>query len=412
MFVGIFTVLLAMGAFVLNQGLFQDRRRVAQKDADAAARAGAAVFLSTESFSSQQSDAVQRARAMAYANGATSSASAPLAVETTSPDCPTLGGSITGAPSIEVAIKRPAPTLFNSAWFSNLAGAGDNIGASSTACVGSVLTIGPDNTSGKPLNLPVEIFSTDRQRSATPNACFDVNGQPRIGMQCVIKDSTPRHGYLHQAGSTTQCTGVVDSITPAIEKGEDWTCTVNSGDPCTNPSSPSTTCASPADTDVANAITSWNKRLGGSTYPLTCASDAFADTFDRADGQPVKGPPGLNDPPNSTTGADPAGTVYVQKRCSNPRVGIVIISDGNGRPVRGFAAVYILGCFDPAKPSLTTETNTCPPAEFSGGHDGEAGNGGAVEIRAVLLRLYMTNGAVGGIGPIDGTSPVTIQTTR
>ncbi len=408
MFVGIFTVLLAMGAFVLNQGLFQDRRRIAQKDADAAARAGAAAYLSTESLSSQQSDAVQRARAMAHANGATPGASEPLAVEKTSADCPTLGGMISGAPSVEVAIKRPAPTLFNSAWFSNLTGAGDNIGASSTACVGSVLTIGPDTTAGRPLNLPVEINTSDRQSKDNLNACFASDGTPRIGEQCVIiRDATTKEGYLHEAGSAGQCTGAIDSITPAIERGEDWTCTVNTGASCSDPFAVSTSCASPADTNPTDTLTSWNRRLSGATFPSTCRSEAFADTFDYADGSvgPVSGPTGVG-------GSDPPVTVYVQKRCSNPRVGIVIVSDGNGRPVRGFAAVYIVGCFDPTAP-LTTETNTCSSGEGAGHHEGDEGNGGGqVEVRAVLLRLYMTSGAVGGIGPIDALSPVTIQTTR
>ncbi|MDE3097149.1 MAG: hypothetical protein KGK07_14265, partial [Chloroflexota bacterium] len=79
-------------------------------------------------------------------------------------------------------------------------------------------------------------------------------------------------------------------------------------------------------------------------------------------------------------------------------------SDASGaerNPVRGFAAVYILGCIAPKSPNETGQ-HECD----------EGGGGGQAEIRAVLLRLYMTNGAVGGIGPIDGSSPVTIQTTR
>ncbi len=416
LFIALFSVLLTMAAIGIDQGLWLGQRGIAQKDADAAARAGAAVYLSAMDAPSS-ADAAAQARAVQYAvaNGAPT----PIPTVTSNSGCPTIGGSgassptpIPNAPSVSIGVGRPAPGLFTRALWGLLGMAGSpdqsGIGASSTACVGSVLTIGPDNSGGKPLNLPVEIFST-------ATTCFDATGKasvgtPRIGMQCVIKNSDPRHGYLHKAASASQCTGATDPIQGAIESGEDWTCTVSPspGGACTD-----TTCASPADTDVANAIMSWNKRLSGST---TCKSDSFADTFDYADGRsgPVLGPPGLNDPPNSTRGADPAGTVYVQKRCSNPRVGIVIVSDGDGKPVRGFAAVYIVGCF-----TQTNTANNLSSSDVDEQRQCDEVNGGTkVEIRAVLLRLYMTDGAVGGIGPInDGSisgalSPVTIQTTR
>ncbi|MHB8632196.1 MAG: hypothetical protein ACYC9W_09740 [Candidatus Limnocylindria bacterium] len=379
LFIALFSVLLTMAAIGIDQGLWLGERGIAQKDADAAARAGAAVYLSAIATPSPVA-ATAGARAVEYAvaNGA------PIA--TVTPDasgCPTTGSSpntIPDAPSVSVGVGRPAPGLFTRALWGLLGMAGSpdqsGIGASSTACVGSVLTIGP---AGREM-LPVEITS----------------GSCAVGAQCVIvsasKDSVT--GLLHATGATA-CYGSGDAggTLNAIKQGEDWTCTAKSGDPCINPSSSSTTCVYPADPITPGLmIAAWNDRL---SRPGTCP-DSFQGTFDYADGRsgPVSGPPGVG-------GSDLAGTVYVQKQCSNPRVGIVIVSDSSRTRVRGFAAVYILGCFDPKSNNAT------------GQHECDEGDAGAaVEVRAVLLQLYMTSGAVGGIGPIDGTSPVTIQTTR
>jgi hypothetical protein len=172
------------------------------------------------------------------------------------------------------------------------------------------------------------------------------------------------------------------------------------------------TCVNPKPGDITSTLDAWQARItGDQTFanpgpPLTCVSDSFQDTFDYGSGAPgpVKGPPGLNSPPNSTAGnVDPATTVYINKACENPRSALVVLTDSSGNPVLGFAEIYIVGCFDENVPALTNALNDCSSGFRFGGH---------TEVRAVIVSIIMTGGSVGGITPPTGTSPLVIQTTK
>jgi hypothetical protein len=170
-------------------------------------------------------------------------------------------------------------------------------------------------------------------------------------------------------------------------------------------------------TGGTNIPSDFNARL---TRPLSadpagiprCASDAFADIFAYADGRsgPVKGPPGLN-----TTGAnlvngsaDAPGTVYVAKACQSPRAALIVLSHDNGggttNPVIGFAGIYIVGCFNQNTDPLTYQTNSCGTGFNS--------PSGQIEVRGVMVNVFLSDQSVGGIGTITTNSPLTIQTTK
>lgn len=402
LFVALFTVILVLGAFAIDQGLWLNHQRIAQKDADAAARAGAAKYLANLSDPMAVfSEADAGARAIATANGADMSlGSAP----TFAPDCdastsntcgrtscPVASGTpIAGAPSFEIAVPRPAPGLFVRAL-----GGGDanEIGAKSTACIGSPLEVSPAEVEGIPLEI----------RSDEPDATDCFPGGVATGYQCSVKLSAvsgvPRGLFI--VPDPTQCEGSggggADTIADGVVSGIDYSCSISDGGPCT-----SDTCVNPMAGVVGNKIlTAFGDRLARTN---TCAADDFESTFNYGDGTfPVLHPPGLSDPVNtSPPGTDPVNTLYATKDCFSPRTAMIILSSGDGTHVNGFAGIYIVGCFADDAP-LTNVLNNCDGAGIPPGH---------AVLRLVIVRLMLTDSSVGGIGPPLENAPVVIQTTR
>jgi hypothetical protein len=80
---------------------------------------------------------------------------------------------------------------------------------------------------------------------------------------------------------------------------------------------------------------------------------------------------------------------------------MIIISDANEEAVRGFAAIYIVGCFDERDP-ISTTPNNCT-ANIPRGRE---------EVRAVIVRVFLDAQSAGGIGSITINTPLAIQTTR
>jgi len=432
LFVALFTVLLLFAAFSIDQGLWLNHRRIAQKDADAAARAGAAAYLksisdgeispSIATYATAQAGALK----VSAANGAgTTVGTAPVfapgcdaSTVTTCAraSCPlTVGTPIAGAPSVEIAVPRPAPGLFVRAL-----GGGDanDIGAKSTACVGSVKTIQITDHGG----LPLAIYTDD-------SSCFDTSvspSVPRIGSQCVLKNAAQGNqsrGYFLPPPDADCWDNGTPPGTDVITGGVNFTCQLNTSSGANCPPSPGETrtdCINSFNGTVGQNVpddfvarltrTTDNNCPTGATDP---GSDAFSDIFSYADGRPgpVKGPPGLNSPPNVnvfTSAVDPFGTVYVHNACSTPRTALIIISDPSEQ-VLGFAAVYIVGCFDetvgePDNP-LTNVINDCNTVYNSS-------KAGHIELRGVIVNVYLTEEAAGDIGTITKYAPLAIQTTR
>ncbi len=437
MFIAVFSVILIAGAFALDQGLWQNKRRDAQKDADAAARAGASRYIQSisdgETPGSLSSASFSEASARALQLATKNLAPAPTAEDVFASDgcaqhtvttcmrqsCPTTGSDINHAPSIEVAVRRPAPGLFLKALgaFSNQ----DNIGAKSTACVGSVKTIGPNPIGA----IPIELFNTDFDPafndcySAAPPPAPGVENNLRVGMQCVIKSAAKGthnggdRGFIRARMNDNECTGGggANDVRSAIEDGLTFTCSIDTDNVCSVVIN-SQDCVADKPGNVASTLSNWNARLtGAGAIPQTCGAGTFKETFTYGDGSAIPaikvGPPGLNNPPNTVNGsADAPGTAYAEKACTNPRVAIVILTDDTAQHVKGFAGVFIVGCFDEGNTTLSNTLNKCESSlGIANGHE---------EIRAVLLRLILTDGAVGGIGDPsqDKTSPLAIETTQ
>lgn len=408
LFVALFSVVLLLGAFAIDQGLWLNHRRIAQKDADAAARAGASAYLQSisdgELTPSSATYATAQARAidLSAANGAGTTVNTPPTFDpgcdasTTTTcarsDCPTQGATIDGAPSVEIAVPRPAPGLFVRAL-----GGGDatDIGAKSTACVGSALAVSPSEIEG----IPLELRTDD---SASVN-CFP-GGVIATGNQCAVKldatGSTPRGLFI--VPDATACDGSgggSNTVANGVVTGINFTCDIYSSGGCTD-----TTCVNPLTGDVGNNIlTAFQDRLARTN---TCSADNFPATFDYADGLPgpVLGPPGLGSPVNTYVAGqtDPNNTVYQTKACFSPRTALVVLSDGSGEHVTGFAAIYIVGCFQDTD-ALTNALNNCSGGGIPPGH---------AELRMVIVHILLTGSSIGGIGPPTPNSPLVIQTTR
>jgi hypothetical protein len=450
LFVAFSTVLIVFAAIAIDQGLWLGHRRVAQKDADAAARAGAAQYIKALSANQPASSAYDAAGAaaldLATQNGAPTVTAAadfsPAACANGTntdqtcarPDCPTIdpsdpsqpGTPIADVPSIEIAVPRPAPALFLRAF-----GVGDanTIGARSTACVGSPSEIVPGPVSV----LPLMVHYGDPESPDNPIPCFS-EIVPKLGSQCILNYSHTSEMFAPDPladppvcePSGPSPTGDVTGYLETGFVGFDFKCAIN---PCIDtvdpvalqclpvgsacPSEPQNDCIWEKSGNLgSNDVDALSQRLiDGETGAGKCwlrsdgnsALDAFKAAFAREDGEPVGGPPGIG-------GTDTGNPVYVQKQCDTGRVVFVFITerahDSNGTkeyPILGFAFVYLVACYksvDYPLP-LPDEISWC---------DGI--NGNQTYLQGVPLRVFLT-GSIGGIiRPPTPGQPLIIQTTR
>jgi hypothetical protein len=238
-------------------------------------------------------------------------------------------------------------------------------------------------------------------------------------MQCVIvggaQGNHPRGAFF--VPDPDECEGSgggAVTIGNGIRDGINYTCELNAGSSCDD-----TTCVNDFTGNMQGRdIRGFNERMNRTNPPdgrtlcpdSTNGPNTFRAAFTYAGGGAIpsnRQPAGLNTPVNVVNGtADPVNTVYEPKACWSPRVVLLVVTD-NGTRVRGFAAVFITGCFEEraGQPgnALTNTINRCGAANQYGGH---------TEVRAVLLRVFVTSDSVGGIGPVTTTSPLTIQTTK
>jgi hypothetical protein len=408
LFVGIFTVVLVVAAFAIDQGLWLNHRRIAQKDADAAARAGAARYLSyldNPDFGAA-SDAALAIAADNGAPGLPAGATPP----TWSPKCDSQtdttcarskcplesGAPLDAAPSIEIAVPRPAPSLFL-----RLFGAGnaDNIGARSTACVGGVtrLQIGEGGPSSA---LPIVLNQRDPDAS---DSCFLGSGLLRYTQDCVIFGATapyeaeeedlppppPSHPQL-----------VADTSSPCFTGPTSFDCSI----------APRASSVDVVDvSDYPTHAYSANLRRQIFNEVGSCTS-AFGDVFAYANGEgnSASGPPaaGGSDPIPDPNDPD-NGIIYLQKK-SDPCLAVLPIVSFNPhqvpgtRRLTGFAVVWIKGCVDVGSgPPSPWHSNPC-----------SAGGSETQEIWGVPLHVFMITEAIGRIETTDVNAPLTIQTVK
>ncbi|HYM14897.1 MAG TPA: hypothetical protein VEZ14_05010, partial [Dehalococcoidia bacterium] len=178
LFVAIFSVILMLGAFAVDQGLWLAKRRVSQKDADVAARGGAIALLI--SATAPQGDPAGSSTGGCDAGSAVAGANL---VAGGNVDCTQAAHCLTnsdGMPSVAVTIHRPVLGLFSRLPLVNqgISGVIDTA-ASATACIGTTtrLAIGADAPQAAPIVLD--------QRDTDPNSCFS-NAQLVYGKECVV----------------------------------------------------------------------------------------------------------------------------------------------------------------------------------------------------------------------------------
>ena len=408
LFVAVFSVILAMGAVALDQGFWLGRHRATQAAADAAARAGALAYVADTGASTGCAAATPRRAAAANAKDNridvnVASCSGPQSTFAAASNCQ----GAANRPSVRAAVGQELRAFFAGAFGIDRI----ETTAEATACVGTILAMGIDHnrddniTSG----LPVYIRSDDTYNG---RGCFS-GGAPKIGQQCVIVRACERRGGfpLSQADDCTfggqpvrsglfeipdddECEGN-SSFSTILDYIEDRDmalfCRVNTSNGCPGDE----VCVvpiSPADDaqEHARILNAFHVRLENA--PNSC--NEFSELFKRVDGGNVARPwAGGGNPPTTVYYRDPDCDMQ-----DAGRTGLIMLTDSSGARVRGFAVVYITGCFTRGS-SFTASENDCD----SRGDD--------YEVRGVLLRTFTPEGDRGDLGPVSGTIniPYTLQ---
>lgn len=411
LFVVVFSIILVVAAFAVDQGFWYGRRRVVQKDADLAARAGALAYLNANL---SESKAETAARSAAIANGADADT---VEVVADASSCVDRAGNTITAPSVEVRLDTDARRFFSGLGLISDDNSPIEVQASSTACVGSATGIfvangndpEDDENTLKGLPIALRVDSGDCTNS----------GQLRYGQECRIfgRAASRRAVVGGQRNPSPYCDRPFSGsqLDDDIEDGVSFKC--HNGD----------------DLDLVQTSASQfyvvmraiEERLDRNT---DCESNeepndqSFQNAFGNADGTPSLAP----DPPPLGGSASPMH-VYVQNDCfDNPRIVALPMYESAGNDdVAGVALVYITGCYetgDVPSPS-ERENEDCYDAAFwahAAQHnhwycgwwvDCDA-RAQRYEIRAIPVRYLAAREAIGGFTAPTGNAPLTIQTVR
>ncbi|MEX2225222.1 MAG: hypothetical protein WEB52_02085 [Dehalococcoidia bacterium] len=400
LFVVLFSVILAMGAMSLDQGFWLGRHRATQAAADASARAGTLAFVANTNASSGCAPGDPRSVAALNADS--------NRIDVTVATCSGPNTSFAASADCQGAIDRPSVTADVGqelrAFFAGAFGIDDiETRAEATACVGTISTMGIDPGRDDHLisALPVYIQNND---TYSGRGCFN-NGAPKIGQQCVIVRACERQGGsgnnqddctfgndpvrsgVFERTDPDECEGdpTQDDILDAIRNRDmGFLCSVEDGNGC--PGDNVCVDAEPAPDNVnehADIMNAFEVRLANA--PPEC--DEFAELFRRFDGGTVVAP--------WDSGGNPDETVYVPDQDCNMgdsgRAGILVFTEGSSQRVKGFATVYIIGCFTEGT-NFTTQENTCSLSSQDD-HD--------QELRGVLLRTYLPETDRGDLGRVS-----------
>jgi hypothetical protein len=273
-----------------------------------------------------------------------------------------------------------------------------------------------------------------------------------LGDECVIygpktaadgvddDDADERRMLYSEPSSRANCNGN-DRPTDSdeirnIESGIQVTCTVT-GSGCGSSSIRRASCVNTenvnADENSERVFEAMEDRLRNANGQSDCDSreggepeQTFQNAFGNGDGHGALAP----DPP-PLGGSASGDHVYVQNDCyGNPRIVVLpIISGGDDdpsdRPVRGFATIYITGCYDQGDPGSVAarETNDC--SESGGNGPGQqrqwrirrcdrnnADDDCYWEIRGIPVHIFVSDGSLGGIDSPSANAPLTIQTVE
>ena len=401
LFVALFSVILAMGAFALDQGFWLSRHRQTQASADAAARAGAlAWFAPVPAAGPAACDTAERAAAeVAEDNGfdvtLTGTGCTGPHSDTqivSSSNCPGVGND---RRSMSVTLGQDLPSFFSGAFGIG----GNDSSAGSVACVGTIRTFKPiDN--GFEEYLPIYI-QTDDNTGSPPDrrpepSCLDSSGDIRFNVDCVIVKAqaplpvaTPPPDFPHRTGlfrepDDDECRASSGGFdTGWIEDGIDFTCRLHTSGSCNDSVCVRTTSFPTSASQHRSLIDAFEERLDDT--PGSC--EDFDEVFTR-----------LQTTPSSSA-------VYAQ-RCASGRAAIIaIVAPGSGseRQVKGFAMAYIVGCFDQRNGSNWDDDCDVPSSQVE-----------HYEVRARLLRAYVPGADAGDLGvmTISSSNPNTIYTIQ
>ena len=407
LFVAFFTVILVVGAYAMDQGLWLARRSHVQGAADAAARSGAQAQLPGPSAGAPCDVAGDTADANLVPVAAPGSCASAA-------NCAPLQSAGTGLPSTEVKLSQTTTALFSRA-FGIL---GIDVQAKSTACYGSITELIESRAAqdvpvrrGMPFVL---VNRTAGAANANANNCFDAAGQLRLGRACTILGAidappTPAPGmprtrafWLSPGAASCRRPGSVPAgqVKQQTRDGNEFDCQTNTaGGACTG-----LNCvrALSANTDVSNDLQ--NRLSRATNCDRGPDSASFQAAFGFANGRPAAA---LGPAPD--LGTDPSATTYVQNDCfDNPRIVVLPIvgNISNGetdRAVLGFATVYLLGCTDQSAPLNGSVSR--PTCNVPNGNPGRQ-----YELRGVPVHVYYATGVPGGIVKPVNNAPLTIQT--
>jgi hypothetical protein len=392
LFVVFFTIFLALAGYAIDQNFFFGRRRVAQRDADAAARGGALAYM-RDVNAPDFAAAAARAEEVASSN---TPDGPPLDAATGAGNCPLPGGAtIPDAPSLRVEVEQTAPSLFLRAFgVSSI-----DVSARATACVGAVTDLRWDDATNDPNGDAINILLDESD--VNPGGCFE-GGTLVYGRECIIfaahtlPDGHPRLIAGYDPGDIDDCFqgDTVPGGINGIEDGVAFTCSVGDAIDSETPNPPG---------HHQQVIGSMRNRIqsgSGCSHEALAADDSFQNALGNGDG-------GFGEAPLPVALGGPATDyVYVQNDCfDHPRVVLLPVTDDGGASISGWTAVFILGCFDltvPISPGAAT-TNDCPP----GGGPAED-----KDVRGIPIRIFVTEGAIGDIDSTGNPAPLTIQTVE
>lgn len=426
LFVAFFSIMLLLAGFAIDQGNWLNHRRDAQKDADSAARIGAAYLvtaLEDHSISGAEStNATNHIKAGIDRNTGPGSLAG---VTINAATCPTSeSGNIQNVASVEVVAHRPAGGLFT-ALFNIDDTSAQNIGARATTCAGTAQTLHAQSIEGIPLALvrpsSTLLGQTGSNQYACPQStcprqkdCFEnsATGGLILGRECVIMWSEeddedfggPRSLFRADPDDDDECedgNSGRSEIEDGIEDGIEFICTVVPGSSC---GSGVAYCVNDYNNDMYDdAISAFEERLDRDD---DCSGDSsrnirFRATFSFASGESI---PSGNVPEGMGGSSSSNSEVYARQECDTPRtvlMPVVMDDNGSGRQrVLGFVLVYITGCFRrdlslSNSNSLSNNNGLCNVDE-----DDED-----MEVRGVPIRVFLSEeDSIGGLCPLRVTT--------
>jgi hypothetical protein len=424
LFVAVFSIVLVLAAFVIDQGFWMGRKRAAQTAADAAARSGAIAEMGRPTGSCvPTSPACALPCREAALTAILNDVQVSNQCDNGSTETVFESRVISGTRCLEATVDENEQPMFSA--FFGIALGDVHVGATSTACAGTVDAVEAFAGDQDPDGIAV-VLGRGGNRDCFSGSSLDV------GRECVIWgaiDDNSQHNRLLWTQRRECPAGNISGSVSQISIGVAWQC--RRGDEIR-----ANRISSVADSgvDQDDVLFAFRSRLQSST---ACDrgpdSASFRAAFGRADGLPFEAQP---PPPFTPSGGNrPRNAIYAQNDCfNNPRIVVLpltlgsITSSGN-KDIDGFAVVYLTGCYDRRnsiqEPNAAAESNTCSasalPGPTSQDDSRECVERGSyepsafcrVEIRGVPLRLFLTRGAVGNLRAMtDANFPLTIQTVE